>query len=78
VIRQALLCVVLPIVFGYAVGACLTGCGPSFAEIEKASDASAAKLQKCRGEARADFYVGKKSVEDSMRTYEACKKREGL
>jgi outer membrane murein-binding lipoprotein Lpp len=78
-LRQVLVMVVIPVVFGYLVGTLvLAGCGASLEEIDRASGDVADKLQKCRGEARADFYVGKKSVEESLRTYETCKKREGL
>lgn len=36
------------------------------------------KLAKCRTEARAEYYVGLKTAEESLRAYEDCKKREGL
>lgn len=83
-IRRAFLTVVVPIVFGYLVGATIgasvAGCGSTFAELEKAAkdgDVSA-KLALCRGEARAAFYVEQKTEAESLARYEACKKREGL
>jgi len=36
------------------------------------------KLAKCRTEARAEYYVGQATVEESLRVYEDCKRREGL
>lgn len=79
-IRRAVTYVVVPIVFGYLIGACLTGCGSTFAELEDAANDGQvpAKLAKCRGEARAAFYVEQKSVDEAMARYKACQKREGL
>lgn len=80
-IRRAFLLVVLPIVFGYALGYTMTGCKPLVDDVKDAkdqSDVDAEKLAKCRGETRAAYYVGQKSVEESLAVYEACKRREGL
>lgn len=68
-IRRALVLVVVPVLFGYSLGACLTGCQ----DVRDPSDA----LTKCRAEARAAHFVGKKSVEEAFAVYEACKRREG-
>lgn len=79
-IRRAILLVVAPIVFGYALGYGLTGCklagdvNTAHAEAEK----DAAKLRECRSEARSAYYVALRSVEESLAVYEACKRRQGL
>lgn len=77
--RRVLATVIVPAIFGCAYGN-LVACGPSFEEIERAAAGGdvSAKLAKCRAEARADYYVGQKSVEESMATYRNCLKREGV
>lgn len=80
-IRKAFLFVVLPIVFGYGLGYSLAGCKEFMGEVNDASNEAASdgdKLKKCRTEARAEYYVGQKSVEESLAAYDACLKREGL
>lgn len=79
-IRRVFVAVVLPIVFGYLVGACLTGCGSTFAELEEAANDGSvpAKLRICRAEARTAIYVEQKSDDEAYARYVACKKREGL
>lgn len=80
-IRRAFLLVVLPIIFGYTLGYSLTGCGPFVDDVKDAkseADKTSSLLKKCRGEARAEYYVGQKSVEQSLEVYEACKRREGV
>ncbi len=81
-IRQAIATGAL-VVLGHAVGfgaASAAGCGPSFAEIEKAAAGGdvSAKLAKCRAEARAAFYAEQKTAAEAEAINEACKKREGL
>lgn len=78
-IRRVLFAVVVPAIIGSAYGN-LVACGPSFEEIERAAAGGdvSAKLAKCRAEARADYYVGQKSVEESMATYRNCLRREGV
>jgi len=58
----------------------LSGCGPSFSEIDKAASGgdTSAKLRKCNSEARAAYYVANKSADEAMAIHDACKKREGL
>ncbi len=52
---------------------CLGGCG-TFLEAKDPTSI----LEKCAGEARAEYLVGEKTVEEAMAVFEACKKREGL
>ncbi len=47
------------------------GCA-AFADIDKAQDANAKKLEGCRGEARAAFYGAHKSEDESLAIYDAC------
>jgi hypothetical protein len=71
VIRAVLTCAIVPLAFVAAV--LLSGCyslGPA------PNDPTSA-LDKCDDEAHAAFDQGK-SVEESMRVYNACKKREGI
>lgn len=64
---------------GLVLLACLSGSSGCWLGPD-ARDASSVdeKLSKCRTEARADYYVGQRSVEESLKAYEDCKKREGL
>jgi hypothetical protein len=34
--------------------------------------------ERCAGEARAEYYVGHKSVDEAMSVYRSCLRREGL
>lgn len=80
-IRSVLARIVAPILAGQLLGfSLIAACGPSFEEIEKAAAGGdvSSKLAKCRAEARADYYVGEKSVDEAMATYHACLKREGV
>ena len=51
----------------------LAGCG-TFLEAKDPQSI----LDKCAGEARAEYYVGQSTVEEALAVFEACKKREGL
>ena len=64
----------------FVLAAALVGCGPSFSEIETAiaGDAVSEKLATCRDEARTAYYVEKRSKDEALARYEACKQREGL
>lgn len=64
----------------FILAAALVGCGPSFSEIETAiaGDAVSEKLATCRDEARTAYYVEKRSKDEALARYEACKQREGL
>lgn len=80
-IRRALAYVVFPVLFGYSLGACLTGCAPFVEDVKEAQEIAVSndtKLSKCRGDARAAYYIDRKTVEESLAVYEDCKRREGL
>jgi hypothetical protein len=63
-----------------ALAVMVAGCSSSYQELETAiagGDVSGA-LAKCRDEARTAYYVDKKSKDDALAIYEACKVREGV
>lgn len=58
----------------WSAALCALGCTPT----PPAKDPTTALIEKCTAEARAEHYVGGKSVDEAMRAYDACIARGGL